>query len=351
MNITRKELETKAVKTFRKANRLKTTALKLEKLHEFLEILWKVKITDSDAQKPFDQNLPSDTANLSNLIQSYIDLCFIQKLKFQLDALFEGIQTEMKHLAQVPEQLTQAQFDWLLQRLYMVMEIDSQYPEADRLFNMLLQEYPQFADHSVVGEIALDLSPYQRPNLVIEMTCRLTDLSQNSRLESLYKKYQHTVSEKASSSPDQPADTLASLRFTQQQLSEFAVFHEELRTKSGYSIGVNTHPVEERIFSEWFQCYQRFLKAKTPQYCYGASPLTFNVFGCHKLHKPDVAKCLEQCWFHDGAFDKHSSLFLLDLSAIVAHLRAHLSHCGFCPAFTQEKLLVGLGVTSLVYQS
>lgn len=335
MNITRKELETKAAKTFRKANRLKATALKIEKLNEFLEVLRTLQADES--------SLSSDSAPAPRLVQAYRDLCFIQKLKFQLDALFDGIRTDMKQLAKISDQLTQVQFDFLVRRLTLVMEIDNQYPEANQLLIALQQEFPQFAAHSSVGNLALDLTPYQRQHLIIEMTCRLTDLTQNSRLGSLYTTYQRPPSETAAMS-DLPGKTRVSLRFTQKQLSEFGVFHEELRTKPGYALVVNAHPVDEGVFSEWFQCYQRFLKAQTPQYCYGASPFTFNVFGCHKLRLPDVAKSLDRCWFHYGTLDQDSSLFLLDLNAIAAHIRSQLPHCGFCPALTQEKLLIGLGV-------
>lgn len=344
MNITRKELEKKAAKTFRKANRLKATALKLEKIDEFLETLWDLNADESGVQPSVDEHRQPDSGSLSNLVDAYIDLCLMHKLKFQLDALFDGVRTESKHLAQAPNELTQVHFDQLVQRLHVVMEIDNHYPEVEQLLNMLRQEFPQFAAHSTVEDMTLDLTPYQRPNLLIDMSCRLSDLTQNSQLEPLYKRYQRKGSADRQASSGQEGEFLTDLRFTQQQLSEFDVFHEELRTKPGYSIAVNAHPVEERIFSEWLQCYQRFLKAKTPQYCYGASSFTFNVFGCHKLRLPDVAKCLEQCWFHYGMLDKNSRLFILDASAIITHIRSHLPHCGFCPALTQEKLLVGLGI-------
>ena len=341
MNITRKEFELKAAKIFRKVNRLKATPSKLEKLNELLQIFRNMVDNDVNHQDMSGRAHHADPA-LHGLVQAYSDLCEMHKLKFQMDALFDGIQAEVTRLNQQPEQLTQAQFDSLLQRLQVVMEIDSQHPEAEQFFKTLLESYPELAESALVGDLAFDLTPYQLPELVIDMTCHFTDLTQNSALQSRYPLYQRRVSEHGAPSSEHDSHAMGYLRFSLNQLPEFDLFHEELRTKPGYTITVNNHPLEETVFSDWLQCYKRCLNAHNPQYCYGASPFTFNVFGCHKLYMPDVAKCLEQCWFAHGALDEASRLFLVDVRTIAAHIRSHLPQCGFCPALTREKLLIGL---------
>ncbi|GAK57434.1 hypothetical protein U27_04401 [Candidatus Vecturithrix granuli] len=343
MKITRKELESKAAKIFRKVNRLKTTSSKLEKLDELLQTLRNMVDSNVNNQGTSGNARHADPA-FHGLVQAYSDLCVMHKLKFQMDALFEGIQADMKRLAQQPEQLTPSQFDSLVQRLQVVMEIDSQHPEAGQLFKTLVEGYPEFAEHTLVGDLSFDLTPYQLPELVIDITCRFADLTQNSILQSRYPSYQRRFSGNDASLQEQNAHAMVRLRFSLNQLTEFDLFHEELHTKPGYAIAVNNHPMEESVFSDWFQCYKRFLNAHNPQYCYGASPFTFNVFGCHKLYMPDVAKCLDQCWFSHGAMDEASRLFLVDVRTIAAHIRSYLPHCGFCPALTREKLLIGVGV-------
>ncbi len=341
MPITSKELELKAAKIFRKINRLKATSSKLEKLDELLQMLQKMIDSDRNNQSTSDAALHVDAA-FHGLVHAYIDLCLMHKLKFQMDMLFDGIQAEMKCLPQQPEQLTQARFHSLVQRLQVVMEIDSQHPQAEQFFKTLIQDYPELTEQALVGDLAFNLTPFQQPELVLELTCRFADLTQSSVLQTRYASYQRHFSTDDVPSPDQNSEALVRLRFSQNQLSEFDLFHEELHTKPGYAIAVNKHPLEEAVFSDWFQCYKRFLNAHNPQYCYGASPFTFNVFGCHKLNMPDVAKCFEQCWFAHGTLDEASRLFLVDLRTIATYIRSQLSYCGFCPALTQEKLIVGI---------
>ena len=344
MNISKKELESKISKYLRKANRLKSTRLKLEKIDELLEILHEASATynTSGNQAAFGDSLKGEEIN--RLLDAYIELCYIHKLKFQTDALFAGVKNDLNTLEQHPDQMTQSLFDSLLRRTYVVLDIDPKHPEAQFLIQALTEEYPQYAENSSARNISLNISPYQLPKLFIEIDCNVEYITGNNKLQAIYKTYQRPSVSNTKGTPSNESTSACHLRFYLDQLKEFELFHEALRMKPDYTITVNGQQLDEKSFTGWFQCYKRSLKANTPQYCYGASPFTFNLFGCHKLQMPDVAKDIEHCWFHYGALDQESGLFLVATERIANQIHARLAYCGFCPALTQEKLAVGLAL-------
>ncbi len=337
--MSRKELEAKVSKYLRKAKRKKTPTLQLEKINDVIRLL-----RGYAHQHLHEANQPiHHQESQKHAVGLYIELCALHKLKFQMDALFDEARETMTRVHQDPSRLNQLVFRNLVYSLETVRDIDPYHPEAHALLETLCAEYPEYAQQYAPSNLYLDISPYQRSTLCIEIACNVTEIMKNATLQSLYEPYQiiphkFDVTE-ADSSPE-----ICRLRFFQNQLRIFETFHETLRTRPTYSISVNRQPIDEKSFSEWLHCYKGFLKARTTQYCYGGSPFTCNIFGCHKICMKDIARHLEDCWFHYGTLDTQSGLFLVDIYHIAEQIRARLPHCGFCPALTQEKLQLGMAL-------
>lgn len=341
-DMSRKELESKIAKYLRKANRLKSIQAKLEHINELIDIvqgaLSHTSIADGSSSP---DSIQRDTDR--EYLENYLELCYMHKMKFQMDAMFSGIQDDIKRLNQGREQMSQEMFDGLMQRLQTVLEIDAEHPEAQELFQILRNKYNQYAQNLESPGLHFNIAQYKLPKLCIEIVCNLQDVEAHNYLKSNYKQYQ--VAKKNAEAPTVPDNgSLCRMQFHVEHLKDFEIFHEELRVKPSYKITVNNCALDEQTFSDWFQCYKRFLKAHTPQYCYGASPFTFNFFGCHKLSIKDVAKQLEKCWFYCGTLEQESGLFLITKKRIAEQVRTHLDHCGFCPALTQKKLVLGMAL-------
>ena len=339
--MTKKELERKIAKTLRKANRLKTSRAQIEKVNEVLHLLQGLLPHSLNAGRRIHEEVPSNNGRISpEYLQLYIELCQMHKLKFQIDGLLQGILTELKKIAQYPESMTHDLYHRLANRLGVILAIEPEHHDAQEKLALLTQSYPEFAQQSRPQHALIDITPYQADELTIDLEIPLAEMTEHEQLRALYKPYQTGTR----APQNDETDTICQLRFSLKHIKDFEVFHEELHTRATYQISVNNLPLEEKIFSAWFLCYKKSLKAGTPQYCYGASAFSFNVFGCHKLDMPDVAKEIERCWFHYGELDDDTGLFIVANDQIAEKLRRQLYTCGFCPALSQEKITLGLAL-------
>ncbi len=336
--MTQKELERKIAKTLRKANRLKAPRMQIEKVNDVLRILQGllpgVRRMQPDSASSHDARISPERLPL------YIELCQIHKLKFQMDGLLQGINAELKTCAQYPESMTHDWYDRLAKRLGAILTMDAEHREAQETLNLLAQHYPEYAEQSRPQQSLVDITPYQADELSIDLEVPVKEITDSEQLRALYKPYQTGSREPQ----NDESGTICQLRFPLKHVKDFDIFHEELHTRATYHISVNNLPLEEKVFSAWFLCYKKYLKASTPQYCYGASPFSLNVFGCHKLEMPDVAKDIERCWFHHGELDDETGIFIVSNDQIAERLRRQLYTCGFCPALSQEKISVGLAL-------
>lgn len=339
--MTKKELERKIANTLRKANRLKTPRAQIEKVNEVLRLLQGLLPHSLNAGRRIHEENASNNGRISpEHLHLYIELCHIHTLKFQIDGLLQGILTELKKIAQYPESMTHDLYNRLVSRLGVILAIEPEHHEAQEKLALLTQSYPEFAQQSRPQHALIDITPYQADELTIDLDIPLAEITEHEQLRSLYKPYQTGTR----APQNDETGTICQLRFALKHIKDFEVFHEELHTRATYQISVNNLPLEEKIFSAWFLCYKKSLKAGTPQYCYGASAFSFNVFGCHKLDMPDVAKEIERCWFHYGELDEDTGLFIVANDQIAEKLRRQLYTCGFCPALSQEKMTVGLAL-------
>ncbi|MBD3306887.1 hypothetical protein GF348_10940, partial [candidate division KSB3 bacterium] len=289
--MTSKELTTKVSVSLRKANRLKSLHAQLERIDDVIARIWDEfpQVAAVGRYYPADHPIQDDSE--LGYVENCLELCYIHKLKFQLDAVLDDVKNTFQRLRQDPQQLDQALFNQIMQRLQTVLAIDVTHREAQDITRVLRSEYPAYTQHFDTLALQVDVRRYQLPDLCLEMTCSLQDLEAHEQLRTQYTTYQVAPQD------DAPPSTCR-LRFSAKDLQVFDQFHEVLRVRASYQIAVNHQVLDEQIFSEWFQCYKRFLKSRNPLYCYGASPLTYNWYGCHKLRFKDVAKTIGQSWFH-----------------------------------------------------
>lgn len=326
----KKDLASKVAKYLRRANRLKSLQMKLDHLNELIDDLRRAEdVASEDSGDELSDGIEE------NWLHDYIELCCIHKLKFQLDALLEEVKRDLAVLERDPKALPPESVNGMIHRLHVALEIDPDYQEARALQQALQSEGILFPDPRALAA-SLNIEGYQAPKLCLEIICERSDIENSEALQEQYQTYRLR---KAKGNGESQT---CRLRFYEKHLPIFERFHEELRTKSSYTILVNGVTLKETIFSEWLQCYKRFLRAQNPQYCYGGSSFTFNVWGCHKLDLKDVATDLEACWFQHGTFDEASGIFLVSQEELVKRVQARLPGCGFCPALHQDKLLVGL---------
>ena len=329
-------LEVKIGKTLRKANRLKATHAKLERVDELLAHLNHL-IAPLSALP--ENSLSEVQQHEKQRLSGYVELCVMHKLKFQIDAVLTDVRSKIQRLRQEPQLQSQEYIEPLVYRLRAIMALDADYLEARELFHHLTAGYPQYVQDMAEDGRFISITPHQAPDMRITITCHKADLEKHESLHAKFPLYR--IPATASSKQDSEE---CRLRFSLKDLDDFEVFHEELRTRPSYRVSLDGRPIQEQHFTDWFHCYTRFRKADTPNYCYGASPFTFNVFGCHKLYTPDLDKRLDLCWFSHGALDPKSGFFFLESTQLLQRLNHHLEHCGFCPALTQEKLSIGLNV-------
>lgn len=329
-------LEGKIGKTLRKANRLKATHAKLERVDELLNLL-------KDLLEPLtgspEATLTEEQRQEKYALERYVELCTLHKLKFQIDAVLAGVVSAIQRLSHEPHLRNLEYIQSLVQRLHTVMALDADHLKARELFHHLKTSYPDYVQELAEEGRYLSIAPYQPPDMRIVVTFHRSDLEKHERLLAKFPLYQIPATQ-----PSPQEQEECRMRFSLKDLDDFELFHEELRMRPSYHVSINTQPIQEQHFTDWLQCYKRFRKANNQNYCYGASPFTFNVFGCHKLYTPDIAKQLDTCWFSHGTLDPESGFFFLTDTSILQQLQQHLEHCGFCPALTQEKLLIGLNL-------
>lgn len=89
-------------------------------------------------------------------------------------------------------------------------------------------------------------------------------------------------------------------------------------------------------------CFRDKVKDKVtnPLFCYGASPFTFNIFGCHRTMLRDGVIASQKCWYHIGRFDKNG-IFHVDKAAIKALLLKNVYQYKICPALAASNLKRG----------
>ena len=111
--MSKKELERKIAKTLRKANRLKSPKLQLERVNELLAALQGLQARSlNGARKLLNGGTPQAEHLSHERLSLYIELCQMHKLKFQMDGLLQSVKEEVKKLHSMLHWLTKKKKEW-----------------------------------------------------------------------------------------------------------------------------------------------------------------------------------------------------------------------------------------------
>lgn len=96
---------------------------------------------------------------------------------------------------------------------------------------------------------------------------------------------------------------------------------------------INGEVVDRKIIGQLNYCYGDCCRSGNPEFCYGASDMTENPFGCHRLQ---ISAC-NHPWYSFGNFH-NDGYFYIDKKAIEERAASYASVYYRCPNFNWQKI-------------
>lgn len=133
------------------------------------------------------------------------------------------------------------------------------------------------------------------------------------------------------------------IRFGPEDILIFSELWPRIKNWKSTIVKINDQVIDHKILNKMLLCYKDKLRFKdsNPLFCYGASPFTFNLFGCHRTMLRDGVIASQKCWFNIGIFDQ-KGIFHVDKKAIIALLKKNVSIFYICPSLQLKNLKRGL---------
>ena len=131
--------------------------------------------------------------------------------------------------------------------------------------------------------------------------------------------------------------------FLPEDILNFEQLWSRIKEWKSTIIKIRGEMIDRNTISKWRVFYRDKLKEiKTnPLFCFGASPFTQNLFGCHRSMIRDGTGAMGVCWYHMGKFDPRG-VFHVDREAITAKVRQEIYSYRICPSLDVEKVKRGL---------
>lgn len=118
---------------------------------------------------------------------------------------------------------------------------------------------------------------------------------------------------------------------------QFIQLYELVRNWKGHYVVINGELVDRKIISGLNYCYGDRCRSANPDFCFGASPMTGNPFGCHRMQ---ISNCNHPWWsFH---LPQESGLLKIDKEAILRRMVEYSEPYRHCPAFNWERAVAAL---------
>lgn len=118
---------------------------------------------------------------------------------------------------------------------------------------------------------------------------------------------------------------------------QFVKLYELVQGWKSVFVIINGQVVDRKIVGGLNYCYGDRCRSGNPDFCFGASPMTENPFGCHRLQ---ISR-MNHPWWSFGYLDKQG-VWHVDKPAILARMTEHSLPYRLCPAFSWERATTAL---------
>lgn len=114
----------------------------------------------------------------------------------------------------------------------------------------------------------------------------------------------------------------------------FISLYELVQAWKSTFVVINGEIVDRKIIGGLNYCYGDKIRSGNPEFCFGASYMTENPFGCHRLQ---ISR-FNNPWWTFGKFD-NKGIWIIDKDAISRRIKEYSVSYIHCPAFSMAKIL------------
>ena len=113
----------------------------------------------------------------------------------------------------------------------------------------------------------------------------------------------------------------------------FVMLYELVGTWKSSFVFINSQPVDRKIIGQLNYCYGDRCRSADPSFCYGASYMTRNCFGCHRIQ---ISAYNHPLWMF---YNRQGNRFVLDRAAVLQRINEAAATYSFCPCFDYDKII------------
>lgn len=120
-----------------------------------------------------------------------------------------------------------------------------------------------------------------------------------------------------------------------QEYLAFIALYEIVRDWKSSFVVINGQMIDRKIVGQLNYCYGDKCRSGNPDFCFGASEMTENPFGCHRLQ---ISAC-NHPWYSFGKLSPYlDKVWLVDKEAIRARASSFAQVYSLCPCFDRERI-------------
>ena len=112
-----------------------------------------------------------------------------------------------------------------------------------------------------------------------------------------------------------------------QEYLAFVMLYELVGSWKSAFVFINGNPVDRKIIGQLNYCYGDRCRSAEPAFCFGASSMTTNVFGCHRIQ---ISACNHPLWMF---YRQQGRNYVLDRAAVLQRINEAAATYSLCPCF------------------
>lgn len=116
----------------------------------------------------------------------------------------------------------------------------------------------------------------------------------------------------------------------------FVMLYELVGSWKSSFVFINGEMIDRKIIGKLNYCYGDKCRSCNPKFCYGASYMTENPFGCHRIQ---ISACNNPWWEY---FYKSGNKWILDKNAIKQKIDMASNMYSICPCFDYQRIISNL---------